>query len=444
MLNFTGLKALSLLLLVFVFAGYYFYNLALNVDASVSYALFGITLIYALIVFGYFKFGALINPISLLLPFVFGFYYYGFYLADKQTELSLNTIAAVGCFILFYVLGTFPRFPVLEQICVRVSQANLNLTAVLFVYIIGLVVFVLECVINGALPLYVLLVLKVDIYSDLKFIPMLHYFVILHAIIPAVLYYAKRKGYLNGFWFFILTFGSFFILFNNLSRQIIILCVLCVFFVYVTANRLRADALLIKATLVFVVIFFGLGQLRVAAINDDISPTEYIKIYSGVPQHFDINLFDATFNLYAAVNFHTLNEIIASTEGVEGHGYGKFMFKPVLTIFKADDAFQVNYSVLQDSFLRLGTVVADPYLDFGILGVVVLAFLYGLFSAQVFRLFSAGQNLGITLVWAVNVFVMVMAVFTNFYNLLFVWACMVFGVYLSGLLAFKNFRLTLK
>lgn len=443
MLNLNSFKAVSLLLLASLFTSYYFYDLALIVEASVFYAFFGITVIYVLMVFSYFKFGSLINPVSLLLPLLLGFYYYGFYLSEKQAKLSWVTIAAVACFIIFYIIGTLLRVASIERLANSISQNTLNLGGVLIVYVVGWVVFFLECIINGGLPLYALLVLKQDVYSELKFIPMLHYFVMLHALIPAILYFAKRKGYLSTFWFCVLSFGSFFILFNNLSRQIIILCVLCLFFVYVTANSLRADSMLIKGLFLFALIFFGLGQIRVAAINDDISATEYLKIYSDVPQNYDINLFDVTFNLYASINFSTLNEIIESTQGENGYGYGKFMLKPIITISGADKAFQLDYIPMQDSFLRLGTIVADPYLDFGLLGVVILSFLYGVFSAQLFRLFSSCNNLGVTLVWSINVFLMVMAVFTNFYNLLFIWACIAFGFYVSGIFALKNFRLAL-
>lgn len=441
MLNLTSFKSLSLMFLAFIFSAIYFYSLSINVGGSEFYAFFGVVVLQMILVFSFFKFGALINPISLLLPFMLGFYYYGFGLSTKQDTLSLITIAAVVCFIFFYILGCLLNLRNFDFLKITSDYTNFNLNGVYFVYFMGLVVFFLECLMNRGLPLYSLLVLKEDVYSELKLIPMLHYFVMLHALIPAILYYAKRKRIISNMTFLILSLGSFFVLFNNLSRQIIILCVICFFFAYVSANKIRTDSILFKGLLTFGVIFFGLGQLRVAAINDEISATDYLKIYSEVPEHYNVNLFDVTFNLYAALNFNTLNDIVESTDSVQGHGYGKYMFKPILSIVKADDVFQFEYGQRQDSFERLGTIVADPYLDFGVLGVSLLSFLYGIFSTQIYKAFSSSHDLGVTLVWSVNVFVMVMSVFTNFYNILFIWACIFFGFYLSGYLSLKKLRL---
>lgn len=424
----------------FVFSVVYFFNLSQTVGADFYSTFFGIILIYTVMTLGYFKFDSLINPVSLLFPLALGFFYYGFFISERQYPLSFTTISLIIVFFTFYVVGCFTKVSYYGLLIKIQDSKPVNLTSVLIIYFLGVLVFILECLINGGLPLYTMIVMKKDIYAELKHLPILHYFVMFHAIFPSIFYFFKKSKIISGTVFFLFSAVSLFILFNNLSRQVIILCVLCFFFVYSSANKLKPDALIFKGLIVAIVVFFGLGQVRVSAINEEITPTDYIKLYSDIPKHYDVNIFDATFNLYASLNFQTLNDIVLESESNGNIGFGKYLLKPVITVVKADEAFQFSYPPEQDSYTRLGTIIADPYLDFGYLGVAVFSFLYGAFSSFIFRLYRSVNNLGISIVWSVIVFVMVMAVFTNFFNLLFIWACLAFGFYLSSILNFNNFK----
>lgn len=416
---------------IFCFGLLYFANLSYLVGSTLFYSISGFSIIFLFFFFSYFKFRSVINPVSLIIPFVLGFFYYGFFISYKQSPLSFETAVAVFSFVFFYIAGCCVKVGLGRKFFIPHNVENgYRLSIVIF--LIGSVVFFLECFINGGLPLYQVIFLRFDGYSEKKAIPIFHYFVMLHSLMPAIFYYFYKKGRISRFAFYSFSMFSFFVLFNNLSRQIIILCVIAMFFTFVSVNRLRSDQILLKGVVVMCFVFFGLGYFRVSAINDDISTTAYLKIYSEVPESYDVNLFDVTFNLYSSVNFNTLNEIIYTVEDLEDYGFGKYIFKPVLEISNASFAFDIKYDPQQDSFTRLGTIVADPYLDFGVIGVGFFAFFYGVTSAFLYRLFVSYSNLGISVLWSINSFVLLMSVFTNFYNLLFTWICIVLGLYLTG------------
>lgn len=427
----SHLIALIFQLSIFCFGLLYFFNLAEVVGSSLFYAVSGFSIIFIFFFFSYFKFRSIINPVSLIIPFALGYFYYGFFISEKQHPLSFETTVAVFLFIFFYILGCCIKLSSKKSFFIPHNVENgFHLSIIIF--LIGSVIFFLECFINGGLPLYQVIFLRVDGYSEKKAIPIFHYFVMLHSLMPAIFYFFYKKGKLTRFYFYFLAAFSLFVLFNNLSRQVIILCVLTLFFTFVSVNRFRSDQILLKGAIIMCFVFFGLGYFRVSAINDDISTTAYLKIYSEVPESYDVNLFDVTFNLYSSVNFNTLNDIVSTVEHLDEYGYGKYLFKPVLEISNADFAFDLKYDPRQDSFTRLGTVVADPYLDFGVIGVSFFAFFYGITSAFLYRMFVSYSNLGISVLWSINSFVLLMSVFTNFYNLLFTWICIVLGIYLTG------------
>lgn len=156
----------------------------------------------------------------------------------------------------------------------------------------------------------------------------------------------------------------------------------------------------------------------------------FMKAYSDVPTNLNVNMFDITYNLYTSMNFNTLNEMILNSNY---YMYGLNTFKALIQLFRIDQAFGISYAEQFNTFGRLATIIGDPYLDFGYLGVSFFAFLYGIFVSFVYRKYIYNDSFGYTIAWAVVSYMMMMSVFANYFNVLFMWICL----FLAFLLNYK-------
>ncbi|HDM8227003.1 TPA: oligosaccharide repeat unit polymerase [Vibrio campbellii] len=363
----------------------------------------------------------ILNPISLLFPFVLSFYYYQFMLSFKQEYLSFETIFVIFSFIISYVIAyivvLFNKKLILKEIRLDekeyVSKVYLN-----FIFIFSVSIFLFECYMTGGFPFIIALFYRTNIYADMYHLPIAHYFVMLAAIVPCLYYHLLVKGQISRLRFYFTSAISFFILLNIMSRQILIMSAIFFFMTYVYENRLNMNKYIIRFGLGIACLFMILGFVRIQSINDDVSQLEYLKVYAQIPKEKDVTSFDVTFNLYTSQNLNTLNDIISKSDTL---GLGMYLFQPIIKIFKYDQAFDLNYPNELDSFVRLGTIIADPYLDFNILGVVFFGFIYGLINTFIYVKFNSFPSLKYTLLWSLVSFVMLMSVFTNFYNVLFTW-----------------------
>jgi oligosaccharide repeat unit polymerase len=261
----------------------------------------------------------------------------------------------------------------------------------------------------------------------------------LASIFPAVYYHLYKNGFVGKRILKVVLAISIFILMNMLSRQIMILALLTFLFIYAKEKDLSIDKVMLKGIGYGAIIFFIIGSIRYAAINDGVSELEFMKAYSGVPKALNVNMFDVSFNLYTSMNFATLNEFVNNAG--EMH-YGINMFRPVIEIFKIDQAFNIYYDPKLNSFSLLATIVADPFLDFGLLGVIFLPFFYGIFISKVYLNYQVSKNLGHSLGWSICVYVMVMSVFTNFFNVLFIWICLLYSLLFIFKVTIKKARST--
>jgi oligosaccharide repeat unit polymerase len=121
------------------------------------------------------------------------------------------------------------------------------------------------------------------------------------------------------------------------------------------------------------------------------------------------------------MNFNTLNEMILKSQD---YMYGINTFKSLIQLFKIDQAFGINYVDEFNTFGKLATIIGDPYLDFGYLGVAFFAFIYGVFVSSVYREYSNNDSLGYTIAWSIVCYMMMMSVFANYFNVLFMWICL--------------------
>jgi len=397
---------------------FYFIDLADKTGISVSWVSINYMLVFIYLLFGVVKFQSLVNPITIIAPLLFGFYYYQFHLSTRQSPLSVDTLVIILLFFLFYLLGT----------CLKLVKSNkknnyplipkANIPNAFCIAILS--IFIAESLMNGGFPILITIIYKINIYSDMKTIPILHYLPMLSSLMPATYYFLYKNKVVSRNMFILVTFISVFILLNMLSRQLMIFGLISYFFVYIRQNNIMADKVLFKWVIYTGSVFFILGSIRYIAIGNGGSELDYMKGFSSIPTELDVNMFDVTFNLYTSMNFSTLNRFVFDA----GDNFnGLYTFKAIVEIFRADLAFDIYYPPNLDGFSALATVIADPYLDFGLVGVVVFSYVYGVLVANAYRLYQKENNLGYSLLWSISVFLMVMSVFTNFFNTLFIWIC---------------------
>lgn len=273
----------------------------------------------------------------------------------------------------------------------------------------------------GGLPLYIIAIEKIDIYNEMKFVPIAHYFVMLSALLPAIFYYLYRLRLISRWWFAAQTIIAIFILLNTLSRQLIILAFISFFITFVRVNRVNEKRVLLFAALASGLLFFGIGELRINAIDLNNSSLDYLKVFSDVPLDLSVNTFDVTFNLYTSLNLDTLNTVAQNNPTPY---LGAYTIRPIIDIFHLNGEIFPFISESNDTFKILATAIADPLLDFGLAGVCLFGFLYGWLGKNLFIRFIQEESLADCLLWSSFVYCMLMSVFANFFNVLFFWICL--------------------
>lgn len=406
-----------------ILSGIFLYFLDLSFKVGKEFFLIGILFLYLLFILflSVKKFNNLLNPITLLVPFLFAIIYYQFMISQRQEELSFETNLSIFLFLFFYIAGVFVKFKKYSSDKINLVTVKRNYNFVKLLFIGGIIIFLIEMFLNGGFPFLMTLFYGINIYTEMSYVPVLHYLVMLNSLFPAIFYFYYKKSVISKSQFIVFIAISSFILLNLLSRQIMILGIMTFFLVYVKVNSLNIGRLLFIFIPFVAVFFLVLGTVRFQAIDVEVDEVTFMKSYSDVPIDLDVNMFDITYNLYTSMNFNTLNEIILKSQD---YMYGVNTFKSLIQLFKIDQAFGISYLDEFNTFGKLATIIGDPYLDFGYLGVAFFAFLYGVFVSFIYRKYIFSNDLGYTIAWSVVSYIMTMSVFANYFNVLFMWICL--------------------
>ena len=423
-------KTKLLLFLVSLFSIYYFSMLT----EEVTFVFMGLT--FLLLLYFYLMLAIddeIINPLSLLFPFVLSVYYYQFMFSRRQTELVFDASASILLFIVFYTITVISILFFKKSIISKTSRPHKVESTLLmdFVFYFGVFIFLVECALTGGFPFFVALIQKVNIYEDMRYIPILHYLVMLIAIFPAIYYYLYKNQRVGPFKFVSVCAISLFVLLNIMSRQIFILAIIFMFFSYAKVNRINTNRFVLKGVLSATFLFFLLGFIRIKSIKDSVTQLDYLKAYARIPKERDVNTFDVTFNLYTSQNIATFNDIVTKASEF-GMGLGKYTLQSFNKTFMYHRGFDIEYRPEMDSFTRLGTILTDPYLDFGLIGVIIFGILYGIINTFTFLKAKHSDSIRYTFFWATLCFIMIMSVFTNFYNVLFSWLVFLFIFFITS------------
>lgn len=90
-----------------------------------------------------------------------------------------------------------------------------------------------------------------------------------------------------------------------------------------------------------------------------------------------------------------------------------------------------------NSEVRVGTYLIDPYLDFGVIGVLVINSFYGYLSARYYNQFKENRPEAI-IKFSIIIFCVFMGMFINYYNSMLIWLGFIFNKILIGGLKSEN------
>lgn len=431
-LNKEMMKHLSSLFFIafYLFISKHLYDL--SVETSADFEIFTISYmaVNAIVCIGFFIYKRLFNPFIFVLPFLLSFFYYQFFLSYDQSQLNSYTIFAIFVFFLFYYFGCV----IFVKCRFTLDDSDISAAVIHFVFLLGMFVYLIEAYLNGGIA-----VLKTiqgyNAYVENNTIPILHYAYMMLALMPSCYYFLYKKNRISRVAFLMYSLLCFLMIFDSLSRQLILLMVFSFFFSYVRVNELSLDSLFIRLMLFCGVFFILVGSLRYIGGGTEVDELEFMKLYANIKPQYHLSIFDITFNLYTSKNFSTLNDIVLVNEG-ELH-LGKYFFQAYIKVFGFNYAFDFGYDPTLDSYSRLGTIISDPYLDFGLPGVAFFAFVYGVVAFFSYSAYVNSNSLSSSLLIAVVFYSLFMSPFTNYFNQLFVFLCIFFAVFFKYKLSYK-------
>ena len=360
----------------------------------------------------------LLNPYTLLCMFIFFWGYSFIPLSETNEQIDFYAFILLLLSVFFFLIGIF----IGEKMNIRCLPLSSSISWRILIFritvFLSVLIFLLECLRIGFVPIFV--VLQMDVYSIMneKAIPILHYFVQLVYILPvwALLLYRIKLISIRERNLVIAI--CIFVIFNYFSRQMWLWTIICVGIYYIAYHRFTKKKLLLFASIP-IILFLFLGAIRLATIvKDDRNNLEYLKDFSQI--NYEVNLMEVYMGLYSSANFTTFKKFVHESDKQKYKGYGVYTLRPVYTILGLNllDSFDINKDF--DSFSALGTYAIEPYLDFGLMGVIVINLIYGIFVGYSYNQYEKGRIRWI-IPWSMMAFCLIMSSFTNYYNAFFVW-----------------------
>ncbi len=425
---------IGLVLLLFVGILLFYRYVQIGVELNQLYCFIGYY-IFAIVVFvySYIRFNNALNPISILIPFIFELSYSFLQFSVDQKGYSVNTFFVVNLSIIFYLF-----FASIDYSYVPIGflklDTKLRLLLLRLLSISALITFVLECFVFGYIP--ILNITSVDVYNDTngKLIPFLHYFILLNAILPSWSYIFYKEKIITKREFFRISFLSLFILLNYLSKQLYLICGITFFMTYTFYNKVSFKKIF-RIVGVALGVFVALIFLRIDS-ESTFSAAELYRAYAGI-ENDELTLLESFFVLYSSIRFTVLDEMINFSDSIHFFGFGIYTFRPILSLFLIEKTGLVQRIPELDSELRVGTFLADPYLDFGFFGVIFLNAFYGFLALRYYRQYHNRRPEAIVK-FAIIVFCILMGMFVNYFGSMLVWIGLLFNKIMVGGLVKNN------
>lgn len=367
---------------------------------SVQLSVFFYFLAICLVFISGIRYKSIINPLLVYSLFVFFFSYSIIPISNDQKLYSLNTYIVVFISILFYVLPFFLNLKFQDFSCFKLTN-NARTSLLLILLFCSVVVYGLECLKFGYIP--ILNFTQQDVYNDsnTKLIPFLHYFIIITAYLPSWAYIFYKENIISKKkmrWIFYI---SLFVLFNYLSRQIFLLLGLSLFISYNYYNKVNVLRLF-QVAFCTVGLFFIFGYIRFSSDVTD-SFAEFMRIVADIDNP-NILVFESTLVEYSSKRYTALDHVIHNRDEINFYGLGMYTFRPLLSLLFLEKFGVIERIPELDSEILIATYAADPYLDFGFLGVIFLNFLYGCIAVDAYKNYQE-RKVGYCIVLSIVFFV---------------------------------------
>ncbi len=375
-----------------------------------------------LLFFSYIKFKTAINPISAYTVFIFLFAYSIIPLSSYQHKYSATTYSVVTLSIIFYLLPILSNVKIRKIKFFEIKQKQ-RASILPFLVICACIVFVLECIRFGFIPFLAITSRDIYIETNEKLIPFLHYFIVLTAYIPAWAYIYYKEGIITKKKLLIITVVTAIILLNYLSRQVYLLLALSLIISYSFYTKVNIKSIL-KIIFIALGLFFTIGYLKFHSDATD-SFSEFMRLIAGIKNE-KITIIESTFVEYSSKRYSALDKIIETKNNLGFYGYGMYTFRPLISLLLLEKFGIINRIPDLDSEVLVSTYASDPYLDFGIIGVVMINFIYGLIAYNSFRDYENKSPVAI-IVWSIIIFCCIMGMFINYFNTMLIWLGLFFN-----------------
>lgn len=368
------------------------------------------------------RFKGPINPITAYSLYIFLFGYSIIPISTAQEGFTKTSYAIVIISIISFLAPILLRIK-FSNIKVPLLSLKQRVNLLYFLLIGSCVVFVMECARFGFIP--ILEVASRDIYIETneKLIPFLHYFIVLNSYIPCWAYLLYKMQLISKKIFLMVLCVSVIILLNYLSRQVYLLLGISMFISYCYYHRVKF-ASIIRISLISIGLFLFIGFLKFSSNVTD-SFSEYMRLLAGI-DNSDISMLEATVVEYSSKRFVAFNTIVDKADFLDYYGLGIYTFRPLLSSFFLEKAGIINRLPELDSEVLVTTYAADPYLDFGLIGVVIMNFFYGSLALGCYENFVRRRAVSI-ISWAIVLFCCVMGMFINYYNTMLICLGFIFN-----------------
>ncbi len=399
--------------------------LTLGIDAdSINGFIIAYFFVCILLYVATFYFKNPLNPINFYAIFILCYGFNFLKLSTVSKVLSSNTHLIIILSIIFFLIGVLFGNKIKTEPKVWMNRQSKSIIFyITFVCIV--ITFLLEIKTFGYLPL--LKMFSMDVYNDTndKLLSFLHYFILLAAIVPSWGYILYRKEVISKKKFIGFSIGALFILINYLSRQIFFLFLISAFTTYSFYKRVSIKKIIL-ALFIAIFIFILMGNIRImrgSSASNNYTAEQLLRDLGHIK--YKTNIFESYLNIYSSQRFDSMDKFVQMKKEEGFFGMGIFTFRPISSVLFLDRMGVVNYKQY-DITKDIAGYAIDPYLDFGLLGVIILNFLYGFICRLTFINFNQGNTLYI-IPWAILIFCLIMTPFMNYFNTFIIWFSIFFN-----------------
>jgi oligosaccharide repeat unit polymerase len=386
------------------------------------------------LIFSLFKYRDPINPISIYTIFIYLMSYSFMRLSSQQGPYSLSTLLVLNLSVFFYLIFASFSFRFKPF---KLFKLNNELKRY-FIYLIcgaSFITFLIEVAMFGYLP--VLNIGSSDVYieTNAKLVPFLHYFIVLLAFVPSWAYLLYKEQIITKKELILLGTLTIFILVNYLSRQLYLLLGITLYMSYSFYNTINTKVL-IRSLFLVLGLFMFVGYLK---FNSEISISfaEFSRIAAGIDND-RVSILEATFTEYSSKRFTSLNDMVVFKDQIGFYGFGMYTFRPLLSFFLLEKIGLISRLPKLDSEMNVGTYAADPYLDYGLIGVILLNAFYGFLASRYYKQYKENRPEAI-IKFSIIMFCIIMGMFINYFNTMLIWLGFIFNkILIGGLQSLKN------